>query len=116
MMEAPQNVPPQISHEAYQQDYPSYKSSHQQQSAGQRSSEDPSRVPTATCADYHGMNSLLGNLHLMRRQKAGETLTHQQPQPSNPPQMQQHLQNPPSPRRHASRKKVVQLHVDSQLY
>jgi hypothetical protein len=113
LMEAPQNAPPQSSH-----DYPSYKSNHpRQQAAGQGSSEAPSAVRTATCADYHGMNSLLGNLHLMRRQRTGETLTPQQPQLSNnPPQMQQQLPNPPSPRRHATRKNVVQLHVESNLY
>jgi hypothetical protein len=115
LMEAPQNAPPQSSH-----DYPSYKSNHpRQQAAGQGSSEAPSAVRTATCADYHGMNSLLGNLHLMRRQRTGETLTpQQQPQLSNPPQMQQQqqLQNHPSPRRHATRKNVVHLHVDSKLY
>jgi len=96
-----------------------YQQNHYQQTAGQRSSEDPSPAATQACSDYHNMNSLLGNLHLMRRrQRAGETVAPQQERPLITTQSIQHVKHHNSaPSSHcSSRKKVVQLRVDSKLY
>jgi hypothetical protein len=107
---APQNI-----HEL--QHPPKYPSKGLQQTTGQRSSEVPSPVPP--CAEYQNMNSLLGNLHLMRRrQGAGDEVTYPPPV-QNHPQLQQQLQHhqyPSSLQRQRSKKKVASLRLSSNLY